>query len=152
MRKITIITSVAALMLTVGLVQAEAQGRGGPRGGGPGVGLGGRPGGGPGRGLPLAGLDLTDAQRASVKEIVAAAKTEVQPLVAELRAKRRATRQAIEAGASPETARAEARTTTENLRAQLAAHRAKVRAAVQGVLTPEQVEKLESRPRPRRGR
>ena len=148
MRKLIIIVGVAATVLALGAPAAEAQRSGGPGGRGPGIGAPGRPGGGPMNRLrALRRLDLSAEQKAQVKDIAASTRSEAAPLLKQLREQRQAVRAAIEAGTPAETARAEARATLGGLRQQLQDIRQKTRAAIRGVLTPEQIDRLQARRR-----
>lgn len=148
MRKHIITLAVVAAIGVFGVSAVEAQ-RGGP-GGGPGArrpGLGGptRAGGGPGaivRGLRQ--LELTDAQKSQVRDIMSQARADMAPLMQQVRATRQEVRSAIQSGATPATARSEALAALADVRKQLAEARQKTRAAIEGVLTPEQVEKLKT--------
>lgn len=77
MKKKVIIAIVAAALLITGSIFVIAQK--GMRKGGPGFG-----GGHPGFGMALRGLDLTDDQKAKVKEIMEASKTSVEPLMQQM--------------------------------------------------------------------
>lgn len=153
MRKLMMALGVVVVVGAIGSVSVEAQRLGVPGSGRPGV--GGRGGGGPvlqglRRGRPMLAirgfrqLDLTEAQKAEVKSIVAAARAEARPLVQEIRAKRQSVRAEVQKGTAPETARADAKAALAGIQKQLLEIRTKTRNSVQGVLTTEQVETLKS--------
>jgi Spy/CpxP family protein refolding chaperone len=148
MRRLFIAVGVVATVATLGVSTVEAQRLGGPGGRRPGIG-------GPARaGVPLAQmralrqLDLSAEQKAQVKDILAKTRGEVGPLLRQLREKRQAVRQSIQAGTPPDTARAEAQEGLAELRKQVLEARQKTHTALRGVLTPAQVDKLKTlRPR-----
>jgi protein CpxP len=78
MKKV-IIAVIAGALLIAGSIFVIAQKAG--RKDGPGFGFGHRP----GFGMALRGLDLTDDQKAKVKEIMGASKTNVEPLMQQMR-------------------------------------------------------------------
>ena len=81
MKKVIIAVIAGALLITGSIfVIAQKAGRGGEHE----FGFG--PGQHPGIGMALRGLDLTDDQKARVKDIIAASKTNVEPLVQQLKA------------------------------------------------------------------
>ena len=80
MKKVIIAVIAGALLITGSIfVIAQKAGRGGEHE----FGFG--PGQHPGIGMALRGLDLTDDQKAKVKDIIAASKTNVEPLVQQLK-------------------------------------------------------------------
>lgn len=98
--------------------------------------------GGPGLGFLAHRLDLTDAQRAQAKEILAREKPTVQPLLQQLAQTRHQLRQFEEGGTFDEAqvraiAGQQAQTLTE-----LTVQRARIEAELVKILTPEQKTKL----------
>jgi len=133
MKKKVIFGIVAAAVLAIGTVFVVAQKSG--RAGGPGF--------GPGRGghmagMLLRGLDLTDEQKAKVKEIMEAGKTTVEPLMQQLK-ENRAKLHEIGTNGTFDQAAVEALAAEQgNTTAKLIVERAKVKAQVFALLTDEQ--------------
>ena len=128
--------STAALAVALLAMAAVAQ-DGGPRG--PrGEGFG-----GPGMGLH--GLDLTDAQRAQVKQIMAAEKPTLKPLMQQEMQNHQQMTALVRSG-SFEEAKAQAIAAQEaQIHTQIAVERAKIDAQVYQLLTPDQRTKLAER-------
>lgn len=128
--------STAALAVALLATAAVAQ-DGGPRG--PrGEGFG-----GPGMGLH--GLDLTDAQRAQVKQIMAAEKPTLKPLMQQEMQNHQQMTALVRSG-SFEEAKAQAIAAQEaQIHTQIAVERAKIEAQVYQLLTPDQKTKLAER-------
>ncbi|MEW6323220.1 MAG: Spy/CpxP family protein refolding chaperone [Acidobacteriota bacterium] len=138
---------VGALALGAGAMVA-AQGPGGPGfGPGPRMGHGGPGGpGGPGAflgGLRLGQLDLTDAQRDQIRGIREARQAEFRQIGERLRTARRALGEAVRGTAVNEAAIRAAAADVAAVEADAAVLAARVHAEILGVLTPEQVQKLE---------
>lgn len=87
MKKKVLFGILAALVLSAGAIFVVAQ-KGMNRGGGPGFGPGGGHGGRHMAGMMLRGLDLTDEQKAKVKEIMDASRASVEPLVNQMKESR----------------------------------------------------------------
>jgi protein CpxP len=136
---------VAALAggAAVAIAQPPQEGPGAGRAGhGP---RGGRGFGGPMAGLELRGVDLTDAQRQQLRTIMESHKQEFEQVGARLREAHQGLAQAVD-GQTVDEATIRARSTT--LAAALADEailRAKVRAEVNGILTAEQLQKIQER-------
>ncbi len=98
---------------------------------------------GPGRGehmlgMALKGLDLTDDQKASVKAIMEASKTNVQPLMQQMRDNHK-TIADLTANGAFEQAKVEAAATEQgNIMAKLIVEREKAKAQVFALLTDDQ--------------
>ena len=114
------------------------QGMMGP--GGPG--MRGGPGGRGGMfGLPMRGLDLTDAQREQVRAIMESHRDQQKAIGDRMQAARKALRAAIEAETADEVAIRAAAAEIGAIEADAAVLQAKIRGEVFGLLTPEQVKK-----------
>ena len=114
------------------------QGMMGP--GGPG--MRGGPGGRGGMfGLPMRGLDLTDAQREQVRAIMESHRDQQKAIGDRMQAARKALRAAIEAETADENAIRAAAADIGAIEADAAVLQAKIRGEVFGLLTPEQVKK-----------
>jgi periplasmic protein CpxP/Spy len=125
-------TGVALVMLVATTV-AFAQG---PRGGGP---FGGRGGRGPmGGALPLAQLNLTDAQREQVRTIRERYREQTQALASRLAEAADKQRQAIETLPVNETLITSATQDMTQVQVDVAVQEARLNAEVWSVLTPEQ--------------
>ena len=88
-------------------------------------------------------LDLTDAQNAQIKQIRENSRTELRPLMEQIRAKRQEIRQARQDGTVNEALVAQKLTEIAPLEAKLMAERARIHEQTLSVLTPEQRTKLE---------
>ncbi len=88
-------------------------------------------------------LDLTDAQKAQIREIRKQAQPQIATLRKEIRAKRQEVRQAYNGGTFNEALASQKLAAIAPLQAQLMAERFKVRHAMLSVLTPEQKAKLD---------
>ena len=145
------------VLVAAGLVAALAGGTAvaiaqPPQGGGPGIGGPGRGprGGGPrGFGGPmdfgLRGADLTDAQKEQLRSIMESHKQEFEQVGAKLREAHRGLAAAADGQAVDEAAIRARSTTLASALADEAILRAKVRAEVQGILTAEQLQKMQER-------
>jgi Spy/CpxP family protein refolding chaperone len=94
-----------------------------------------------GGGMMLRGLDLTDAQKAQVKEIMEASKAKVQPLRESMKANRQKLQAATENGKFDEAAVQALANENASLSAQLLVERSRVKSQIFNILTPEQREK-----------
>jgi periplasmic protein CpxP/Spy len=108
--------------------------RGGPRGFG-----------GPMGDFGLRGIDLTDAQRDQLRTIMESHKAEFEQAGAKLREGHRGLAKAVEATSVDEAAIRAASTALASAMADEAILRAKVRVELNGILTAEQLQKLQER-------
>ena len=88
-------------------------------------------------------LDLTDAQKAQMKQIREDSREQIRPLAEQIRAKRQEIRQAREGGTVNEALVTQKLTEIAPLEAKLIAERARVHEQMLSVLTAEQRSKLE---------
>jgi len=88
-------------------------------------------------------LDLTDAQKAQMKQIREDSREQIRPLAEQIRAKRQEIRQAREGGTVNEALVTQKLTEIAPLEAKLIAERARVHEQMLSVLTAEQRTKLE---------
>jgi protein CpxP len=88
-------------------------------------------------------LDLTDAQKAQIKQIRESNREAIQPLRQELRAKRQEIRQSREGGAFDEALVRQKLTEIAAIEAKLMAEQNRIHQEILTVLTPEQKTKLE---------
>src|SRR5918997_5292418 len=93
----------------------------------------------------LRGVELTDAQKASLKQLRQASRERTQPVREQLRAKRQELRQAQSGGTFNESLAAQKLTETAGLKAKLMAERFRLRQESLALLTPEQKAQLEQR-------
>lgn len=112
--------------------------------GGKGEGRFGRRGGRRGFGGSFRNLDLTDAQKAQMKQLRDSHRQSIQPLVAEIRAKRQELRQANANGAFNEALASQKLAEIAPLEARLMAANTQHRQQTLAVLTPEQKAKMEA--------
>ena len=135
---------IAALVLAVAIavpaVLAQATDDGGRKGRRDHSGHFGRRG---GEGRMFKNLDLTDAQKAQIKQIHENSRAEIRPIAEQVRAKRQEIRQAREGGTVNEALVTQKLTEIAPLEAKLIAERARVHEQMLSVLTPEQRTKLE---------
>jgi periplasmic protein CpxP/Spy len=131
--------NLLAAVFTVALFGTSAVAQEGPRGG-----FG-------GAARELRGLDLSDAQKAQVKQIMAAERPTLKPLVQqEMQSRQQMT--ALVRGGSFEEAKAQPIAAQEaQVHSQIAVERAKIEAQIYQLLTPQQKSKLAER-EARRGR
>ncbi|HEX5735605.1 MAG TPA: Spy/CpxP family protein refolding chaperone [Blastocatellia bacterium] len=146
MKKVNRIKSViAALVLAVAIavpvVIAQSTDEGGRKGRRDHSGHFGKRGGGMGR--IFSQLDLTDAQKAQIKQIHENSREELRPLVQEIRAKRQEIRQARQGGTVDEAFISQKLAEMAPLEAKMIAARARIHEQTLAVLTPEQRTKLE---------
>jgi protein CpxP len=145
-KRVLVAAGLVAALAAGGTAIAVAQSpQGGPGSGGPH--MGGRRGGpaGPMRDLGLRGLDLTDAQREQVQKIMESHKAEFDQVRARLRDGYEAIAKATDAGTVDESAIRATTTTLASAMADEAILRAKVRSEVNGILTAEQLQKVQER-------
>ncbi|HEX8559756.1 MAG TPA: periplasmic heavy metal sensor [Pyrinomonadaceae bacterium] len=127
--------------------RAERRGGKGERGGRR-HGRHGRHGGGGGRDFGVRGLrgvELSDAQKASLKQLRQGYRDRTQPVREQLRAKRQELRQAQSGTAFNESLAAQKLTETAGLKARMMAERHRLQQESLAVLTPEQRTQLEQR-------
>jgi protein CpxP len=118
---------------------ADKEGRGGREGWGERGGRGGM------RGMMLKGINLTDDQKAKMKQIGQSFRERTQSLHQELRAKRQELRQASEGGTFNEALATQKLQESASLQAKLMGEQFKVRQEMLSVLTPEQKTQLEQK-------
>lgn len=139
MKKI-IVAIIAMVVVALGAILVSAQ-KSDHKGGHEGRGSGKRGGHHRVGGLMLRGVDLTDAQKAQVKEIMEASRAKVKPLRESMRANREKLRLATENGKFDEAQVQALATEGANLSAQLTVERTRVRSQIFGLLTQEQKDK-----------
>ena len=134
-RRIRIVVLSAVVVVVAGGAMAFAQGPGprGPRGGGPGI----------GRGLPLRELELTDAQREQVRQLMEQQRESSRALFERAQAARVAQRQAIDAIPFSESAVRTAMAAIAAVDADLAVQEARLQSEIYQLLTAEQQEQLQ---------
>jgi Spy/CpxP family protein refolding chaperone len=143
--------SALALVVPVAVAQTSGGNDGGQRRGahegrgGKGGEFGGRRGGHFGGGMMFRGLDLTDAQKASLKQLRESFGERTKSLREQLRAKHEELRQAEAGGAFNEALATQKLTETAALQAKLMGEEFKLRQDSLAVLTPEQKAQLEQR-------
>jgi protein CpxP len=118
----------------------ERHGKGGHRGGGRGGEFGGHRG-----GMMFRGLELTDAQKASLKQIRQSFGERTKSLREQLHAKHQELRQAESGGTFNESLAAQKLAEVAPIQAKLMAEEARMRQESLAVLTPEQKTQLEQR-------
>lgn len=144
------------VLVAAGLVAALAGGTAvaiaqPPQGGGAGIGGPGRGprGGGPrgfgGADLGLRGVDLTDAQKEQLRTIMESHKQELEQVRTKMREAHQGLAAAVDAQTVDEATIRARSTTLATAMADEAILRAKVRAEVQGILTAEQLQKMQER-------
>lgn len=116
----------------------------GERHGGQGKGWGGRRGGRMG-GMMFGGINLTDDQKAKMKEIGQSFRESTRSLREQLRAKRQELRQANEGGTFNEALATQKLQESAGLRAKLMGEQFRMRQQMLAVLTPEQKTQLEQK-------
>lgn len=143
--KAIVLSSILAIAVAVPIVSAQSTDEGGK--GKPGAHWRhqGRRGGNFGGGRMFRGLDLTDAQKAQMKQIRENSRQSLQPLMQELHAKRQELRQASEGASFNESLAAQKLAEIAPLQAKLMGAQFKVHQDMLSVLTPEQKTKLEER-------
>lgn len=147
--KIFVMTLSALMAVTVGISAILAQSsneQSGSQKPGEGKGHFGRRHGHHGRGMRggmFRALNLTDAQKAQMKQIGQSYRERTQPLRQELRSKMQGLRLPDQGGAFNEALATQTLTETAALRAKLMGERFKLRQEMAAVLTPEQKAKIE---------
>ncbi len=141
----SIIVGIGAVALAVASFSVVSAQQGPPPPPGPGMQRGPGGPGGPGMrrgaggpGMMLRQLDLTEAQRAQVKSIMDAHKTEVEGIGTKMREARKGLQAAMETIPVNEEAIREATAALAAVQAEANVHRANVRAEVFSILTDEQ--------------
>jgi Spy/CpxP family protein refolding chaperone len=147
-KKISLVAALAGALLLMAAVAGFAQGgpqegpRGGPRGPRGERGIGPR-GDGPGRPLPfLRDLNLTDAQKAQVKQIVDNFESSTRELREKMRSLRGGEQDALKDGGFDEAAVRSAAQARASIEVELEVARARMLSQVYGVLTAEQKARL----------
>jgi Spy/CpxP family protein refolding chaperone len=138
-RRSRFVTVGALMAVLAGGALTYAQGPG-PRGRGPGFGPEMRP----GIGLRLGGLDLTEAQQQQIRQLREQHREQIRPLVERLREAHQARAAAMTANTFNE---GEVRAAMQQLavvEADLAVQQARLGADIRAILTPEQVQQLET--------
>ena len=97
------------------------------------------------RGMMLKGINLTDDQKAKMKQISQSFRERTQSLHQELRAKRQELRQASEGGTFNEALATQKLQESASLQAKLMGEQFKMRQEMLSVLTPEQKTQLEQK-------
>jgi len=108
-------------------------------------GRGGRRGGRMGGGMMFRGINLTDDQKAKMKEISQSFRESTKSLHQQLRAKRQELRQASEGGTFNEALATQKLQESAGLQAKLMGERFRMRQQMLSVLTPEQKTQLEQK-------
>lgn len=132
--RLTMAAAVVAAMVGAGVATAQGPGGHGPGHGGPGFGMG-----------PMAGLDLTDAQREQMKALHEKRRAALEPLREEARTTREAFERALEADSPDPTAVGEAALAMKAAREKMHAAHEATRAEVEKMLTDEQRAQLAQR-------
>ena len=133
--RIAILAAVTAVLLGAGWAFAQGPGGGGFRGRGPGMG-------GPAAGLPLGALDLTEAQREQVRQLMQQHREQTRGLQERVRAAMTARRAAADGGqVDPDRIRAATRELAD-VQGELAVQQAQLQSSIQNLLTAEQKERL----------
>ena len=131
------VLALAALALVLAggsLAIGQGLGPGGPRGRGPGMGPG-----GPGAlGLPLAELNLTDAQRQQLRQLMEQFQAQNRTLVEQVRKGEEARRAAVEAMPVDEGRIRSVMQQVAEAETDLAIQRARLHSEIHALLTPEQ--------------
>ena len=143
--KMLTIASLAAVALaaSIAMAQANRDSQQGPRGERHGQGEGWR--GRDGHDWMLKGINLTDDQKAKIKQIGQSFHERTQSLRQELQAKRQGLRQAGEGGTFDEALATQKLTEAAGLEAKLMGERFKMHQEMLSVLTPEQKTQLEQK-------
>lgn len=147
MNKVYVLAATALLAVTVAVSAILAQ-SGGSQEPGADKGAFGKHHGRGGRGMRggmFRGLNLTDAQKAQMKQLHQSYRERTQPLRQELRAKMQQLRQANQGGVFNEALAAQTLTETAGLRAKLMGEHFKLRQEMMALLTPEQKAQIEQR-------
>lgn len=140
--------AAAAIVTLAGTGAAMAQG---PRAGGPrGFGLAGGPGGRMG-GLPLAALNLTQAQQDFIRDVRERGRESARSIEERLRAAQQVQRQAVETVPVNDAAIRTATLALAEVQADLAIHQARLQTEIWNALTPEQQARVTALRAERRG-
>lgn len=139
------ITTLLALTLAVPAILAQSSGSQEPETGKRAFGKRHGRGGRGMHGAMFRGLNLTDAQKAQMKQLRQSHRERTQPLRQELRAKMQQLRQANQGGTFNEALTAQTLAETAGLRAKLMGEHFKLRQEMMALLTPEQKTQLEQR-------
>jgi periplasmic protein CpxP/Spy len=123
----------------------KGAGERGDREGRGGRGWGGERGGRMGGGMMFKGIDLTDDQKAKMKQISQSFRERTQSLHQQLGAKRQELRQASEGGTFNEALATQKLQESASLQAKLMGEQFRMRQEMQSVLTPEQKTQLEQK-------
>jgi periplasmic protein CpxP/Spy len=133
------VVSAAALSVPIALAQTGRMMRGGHERGGRGDRGEGM------HGMMLKGINLTDDQKAKVKQIGQTFRDSTQSLRQDLQTKQQALHQAAEGGTFDEASTTQKLTEMAGLQAKLMGERFKMQQAILSVLTPEQKTQLEQK-------
>jgi protein CpxP len=135
-RKIVVAAGIVALVAGGGaaLFAQGASGRGGARPGGPGAR-------GFDAGFALGQLDLSDAQKTQVRDVVQRHRQQLQPTMQRLEEAMQAQRGAVNQVPVNEAAVRQAAASVASVQADLAVEQARLHADVWNILTPDQQEK-----------
>jgi protein CpxP len=133
---LSLIVLVVALIAGGALVLAQGPPDGGPRGRGFGPG-------GPGAGLPLRGLNLTDAQREQVRQLTQQNREQMRALIDRMRTAQEARRKAIEAVPFDESQVRSAMKDIADVEADLAVAQARLQSDVYALLSADQQQQLQ---------
>jgi periplasmic protein CpxP/Spy len=136
----TALAVVMALAVAVPIVTAQSTDEGGKRGRSEWRGQGRR---GDGHMRGFRNLDLTDAQKAQIKQIHESSRESLRPITEQIRAKRQEIRQASQGGSFNEALVSQKLAEIAPLEAKLMGERFRIHQATLAVLTPEQKAKLE---------
>ena len=132
--RILALTAVVLVLVGGSLAIGQGPGPGGPRGRGPGMGPG-----GPGViGLPLAELNLTDAQRQQVSQLMEQFQAQNRTLVEQVRQGEETRRAAVEAIPVDEGRIRSVMQQVAEAETELAVQRARLHGEIHSLLTPEQ--------------
>ena len=137
-RSFTLIAVIAALVAT-GTAYAQGPGAGGQRGRGPGGPGGFRP----GAGALLRGLDLTDAQRQQVRQLMQQHREQTRGLAGRFQQAQDARRHAVEAVPVDEARIRTAMQQVAEAQTELAVLEAKLQSDIHALLTPEQQQRAQ---------
>ena len=135
-RKTFTLTALVTLAM-LGAAAAQGPGPGGPRGGGSGFGLR-----GPDGGLPLRDLNLTDAQREQVRQLMQQHREQSRGLFERVEAAHEGQRRAMEAIPFSEPQIRAAMQALAEVQTELALQQARLQSDIYALLTPEQQEQL----------
>lgn len=147
-RRVRVVAAASlAALVVAGAAYAQGPGVGGFRGRGPGAGMGGS-----GFGLPLRQLELTDAQRQQIRQLVQQRRIEMRPLVERLRTAAEARRQAVTAIPPDEARIRVAAQELAQAQVDVAVQQARLQSDIFALLTPEQQQRARQLRAERRNR